>query len=130
MHKTRLSRNAAGAATAALALTLLYTGNVAAKPAHMMKPAMAAGSVVQGKALVSKYGCTRCHGANLAGKQGFSPSIKRTGALHDYTQAQFLTLMHKGIQNDGSHVRKPMPVYAQMPTGQAVSVFAYLRSLK
>ena len=130
MHTTRRFRHAAVAATLALTATLTYTENVSAKPAHMIKHALALGSISQGKSLVSQYRCTGCHGANLAGRQGFSPSIKRTGALHDYTQAQFIKLMHTGITNDGTHVRKPMPVYTKMPTPQAISIFAYLRSLK
>ena len=61
---------------------------------------------------------------------GFSPSIRKTGALHDYTQAQFVTLLHTGITNDGGHVKKPMPVYAKMKTTEAASIFAYLETLK
>ncbi len=129
MFKTRFLRHAAGA-TALLAATMLYAVNVSAKPAHMMKPKMAAGALTSGVALISQYRCTGCHGSNLAGRAGFSPSIRKTGALHDYTKAQFITLMHTGMQNDGSHVRRPMPVYAKMPTPQAVSIFAYLTSLK
>lgn len=129
MQTTRFSRLALGA-SAVLAATLLYTGSstASAKAMHAMKPT--AGAVSSAPALLSKYRCNGCHSANLMGKPGFSPSIKGTGALHDYTQAQFVKLMHTGITNDGKHVRRPMPVYAQMPTPQAVTIFKYLKAQK
>ena len=127
MQKTRFSRTVSGA-TAVLVGTLLYAGHAseAAKP----KPVAATASVAQGKALTAKYRCTGCHNAQLQGRPGFSPSIRLTGAMHDYTKAQFVTLMHTGMKNDGGHVRKPMPVYAAMPAGEATSIFAYLHTLK
>ena len=127
---TSISRVALGA-TAALAVAVLYAGTSAAtaKSMHPMK-AMKAATTASAPALLTQYRCNGCHGANLAGKAGFSPSIKGTGALHDYTQAQFITLMHTGMQNDGKHVHRPMPVYAQMPTAQAVTIFKYLKAQK
>ena len=50
--------------------------------------------------------------------------------MHDYTQAQFVTLLHTGVKNDGGQVKKPMPVYAKMKTAEATSIFAYLETLK
>jgi cytochrome c551/c552 len=129
VFKTSFLRHAMGA-TALLSTTMLYAISVSAKPMHMMPPKVAAASLSQGMALASQYGCNKCHGANFEGRPGFSPSIRKTGALHDYSKAQFITLMHTGIQNDGKHVHRPMPVYAKMPTPQAVSIFVYLTSLK
>ena len=79
-------------ATATLTALCLYTGHssLAAKPAMKMKAT--AGSVSAGKALIAQYRCNGCHNAQLQGRPGFSPSIRKTGALHDYTQAQFVTL--------------------------------------
>ncbi|MBV9852681.1 MAG: c-type cytochrome [Armatimonadetes bacterium] len=119
MRTTKIPRVAAGA-TACLAATLFYGahGPLAAK-ATARTTKTAAGSVSQGKALVSQFRCNGCHNANLQGRPGFSPNIHRTGALHDYTQAQFVTLLLTGKKNDGGHVRPPMPVYGaghqQMP---------------
>ena len=95
-----------------------------------MKGATAAGSVTEGKALTAQFRCTGCHNAQLQGRPGFSPSIRKTGAMHDYSQAQFVKLMHTGITNDGRHVKKPMPVYAKMQTAQATAIYAYLETLK
>ena len=129
LQTIRLTR-AAGVATAALTTLCLYAahGSLAAKPAKTMKPA--AGSVSQGKVLISQNRCNGCHGPDLKGRPGFSPNIRKTGALHDYTQAQFVTLLHTGMKNDGGHVRRPMPVYPKMTTGQATSIFAYLETQK
>ena len=109
--QTRGFSGIAGLATATLTALCLYAGHgsLAAKPAMKTKAA-AAGSVSQGKALVAKYRCNGCHNAQLQGRPGFSPSIRKTGALHDYSQAQFVTLLHTGIKNDGGHVKPPMPV--------------------
>jgi mono/diheme cytochrome c family protein len=130
LQTTRFSRLALGA-TAALAAALLYAGHgtASAKPMKHMK-SMMAGAVSSAPALLTKYHCNACHAPNLMGKPGFSPSIKGTGSLHDYTQAQFVKLMHTGMQNDGKHVRRPMPVFAQMPTTQAVTIFKYLKAQK
>jgi cytochrome c553 len=117
-------------ATVVLGAALLSIAHTpaAAKAPTPAKPA--ASSVSQGKALVTKFRCDGCHNADLKGKPGFSPSIRKTGSLHDYTQAQFVTLMNTGMKNDGSSVHPPMPVFAKMSKDDAVSIFQYLETLK
>jgi cytochrome c553 len=108
------------------------TYSTAAKKASAMKKKPAASSsaamISQGKALAAQYRCGGCHGADLKGKPGGAPNIHVTGALHDYTQAQFVTLLDTGKMNNGRQL-SGMPVL-HMPAAKSKAIFAYLKSLK
>lgn len=103
----------------------------AAPPKAIKKPAATpAAQIAQGKAVSVQNGCNSCHGATYTGKPGFSPSIRANGITAKYTSAQFVRLMKTGITEDGGHVRKPMPVYAQMTAKDSTALYAFLKSQK
>jgi hypothetical protein len=107
--KTTTFAKVAAGATAALTVALLYSahGTASAKTGKVTSMA----SVSQGKMLVSQYRCNGCHGANLAGRPRFSPSLHANASLKHYTSATFTRLLLTGVTDDGGHVRPPMPVY-------------------
>ncbi len=71
--------------------------------------------------------CTGCHTPKLTGQKGFSPNIHvHGGAMHDYSKAQFETLMATGVMNNGKHI-KNMPTF-KYSKPIADKLFAYLRS--
>lgn len=92
---------------------------------HMVSTA----SVAHGKALVGGSGCANCHGANLAGRKGFAPSLHETGVLKEYNAATFARVMNTGETNDGGYVKKPMPVY-HLKNADGTAIYAYLKTLK
>ena len=100
-------------------------------PLKMKKPMLgAAAQIARGKAVAESNGCNGCHSATYAGKKGFSPSIRAHGITAKYTSAKFVRLMKTGTTEDGGHVQKPMPVYAQMPTKDSTALYAFLKSLQ
>ncbi len=106
----------------------------AASPGHAMKMkkpvAVSAAQIAHGKAVAESNGCNSCHGATYSGKKGFSPSIRATGITAKYSSAKFVGLMKTGTTEDGGHVQKPMPVYAQMTTKDSTALYAFLKSQK
>ena len=117
--------------TAALGLCAAIAGLQAA-PLHTMKHPAAATStalVTAGKGVAETNGCNSCHGANYAGKKGFSPSIRANGVTKQYKLATFERVMNTGITEDGGHVQKPMPV-DHMPVKQSAPLYAFLESQK
>ncbi len=101
-----------------------------AAPMHTMrKPAANTAVIAQGKSLAESNGCNGCHGANYAGKQGFSPSIRSTGVLKEYNVKTFERVMNTGVTNDGGHVKKPMPVY-HFSAKKSDPLYAFLKTLK
>ena len=127
-----ITRKSTAALTAALGLCAAIAGLPAA-PLHTMKhPAVAGGSaalVVAGKGIAENNGCNSCHGANYAGKKGFSPSIRANGVTKQYKLATFERVMNTGVTEDGGHVEKPMPVY-HMDAKKSAPLYAFLTSLK
>ncbi len=107
---TSLFPKVAAGATIALASALFYAGHTPAAAKTPPKPVLVA-SATQGKALVGQYGCNRCHAPNLAGRQGFSPSLYPNASLKEYKQASFVHMLLTGITPDGGHVKPPMPAY-------------------
>ena len=91
MNPTVFPKVAAGV-TAALAVTLFYAAHapVAAKAPVKTPKLTPAASISQGKGLIAQYRCNGCHGADLAGKQGFSPSLHQSASLKSYHQATFV----------------------------------------
>ena len=128
MNKTLKSSTAL---TAAFGLCAVFAGLQAA-PLHTMKHPAAGGSaalITAGKSVAENNGCNSCHGADYAGKKGFSPSIRANGILKQYKLATFERVMNTGVTEDGGHVEKPMPVY-HMPTAKSAPLYAFLESLK
>ncbi len=124
----------AAALTAALGLCAVFAGiqTSPAAPIHAMKHPAAGGSaalVTAGKGIAENNGCNSCHGANYAGKKGFSPSIRSNGILKQYKLATFERVMNTGVTEDGGHVQKPMPVY-HMDAKKSAPLYAFLESLK
>ena len=104
----------AAALTAALGLCAVFAGvqTSPAAPVHTMKHPAAGSSaalITAGKGVAENNGCNSCHGADYAGKKGFSPSIRANGILKQYKLAAFERVMNTGITEDGGHVKKPMP---------------------
>ena len=131
MNKTLIS---IAALTAALGLCVALAGiqTSPAAPVHAMKRPAAGGSaalVTAGKGVAETNGCNSCHGADYAGKKGFSPSIRANGITKQYKLATFERVLNTGITEDGGHVQKPMPVY-HMPAKQSAPLYAFLESLK
>ena len=121
----------AAALTAALGLCAVFAGLQAA-PLHTMKHPAAggnAGLVTAGKGVAENNGCNSCHGADYAGKKGFSPSIRANGILKQYKLTTFERVMNTGITEDGGHVEKPMPVY-HMDAKKSAPLYAFLESQK
>ncbi len=122
------------ALTAAFGLCAAFAGlqTSPAAPVHAMKHPAATGSaalVAAGKGVAENNGCNSCHGADYAGKKGFSPSIHANGILKQYKLATFERVMNTGVTEDGGHVEKPMPVY-HMDAKKSAPLYAFLESLK
>jgi cytochrome c553 len=73
--------------------------------------------------------CMRCHGPELSGKPGRTPSLRSSGVLKHYTKKQFERVMATGMTNDGGMVWKSMPVF-HWKADQADQAYAYLKKLK
>ncbi len=119
------------ALTAAFGLCAAFAGLQAAPPHAMKHPATGSSAALAaaGKGVAENNGCNSCHGADYAGKKGFSPSIRANGILKQYKLTTFERVMNTGITEDGGHVQKPMPVY-HMPVKQSAPLYAFLESQK
>ena len=80
-------------------------------------------------ALIASLRCNTCHGADLKGKKGFSPSLHPTGPIRHYNSATWARLLDTGVTDDGKKVEKPMPVFHLSKTKSA-AIYAYLKTLK
>lgn len=124
---------AVGTCLSVIATGLLATQQMAStKTAAAMRPldAKAAASLVaQGKQIVQQKGCNTCHGANLAGKPKFSPSLRSNGVLKVYNPKTWARVMDVGITEDGEKVKKPMPVY-HLKAADSAALYAYFKTLK
>jgi mono/diheme cytochrome c family protein len=85
--------------------------------------------VALGKQISQQKGCNGCHGANLAGKPNFSPSLRSNGVLKEYNPKTWARVMDVGITEDGHKVKKPMPVY-RMKAPDSAALYAYYKTLK
>lgn len=124
----------AAALTAALGLCAALVGiqTSPAAPIHAMKRPAAGGSaalVAAGKGVAENNGCNSCHGADYAGKKGFSPSIRANGVTKQYKLATFERVLNTGVTEDGGHVQRPMPVY-HMDAKKSAPLYAFLESQK
>ena len=120
----------------ALGVTMLMitTAALAGPPASGKKkpapaPPPASRQIAAGKALVEKHGCNTCHGADLAGKKGFSPSLRARGVLKEYNSKTWANLLNTGVTHDSGKVRPPMPVY-HLKAADSAAILAYLETQK
>ena len=121
--------------TAALAITLGLAVSTGAAPKHMAKHstkmASSSGLVAKGKALISSKRCNGCHGANLEGKKNFSPDLHASKRpMSHYTEATFVRLLTKGLDDDGKPVRPPMTMACHQTPTDAKAMYAYLKTVK
>jgi len=115
--------------TAALASAFILTGFVASPASQALTGKPSAATVAKGKTLITQYACNSCHGKDLAGKPHFSPSLKSTGVLKEYTPITWGRVLNTGVTNDGGKVKSPMPVY-KMKNSDSSAIWAYLSTLK
>ena len=92
-------------------------------------PKFTAAIMSRAKGVITSKGCNTCHGADLAGKPHFAPSLHASGVLREYNVTTFARVMDTGVTNDGGHVRPPMPVY-HLKTADSVPLYGYLKTLK
>src|SRR5262249_23736847 len=124
-----------------VALADYKSGAVTGVPAQLAS----ADPVKRGEYLIHAADCQACHtapgGAPFAGGFAFNMPFgtihstnitpdKETG-IGNYTGAQFLAAVHKGIRADGTHLYPAMPYtsYALMTDDDALAIKAYLFSL-
>lgn len=102
--------------------------------------------VTRGEYLTRAADCAACHtvkgGVPFAGGRAFklpfgtiyTPNITpdRATGIGDYTDAQFLTAVHKGIRRDGARLYPAFPYasYTMMTDKDVLAIRAYLATLK
>ena len=84
--------------------------------------------ISQGKSIAASN-CAKCHGADLKGMQGFSPSITASGETKQYTAALFQRMLAKDVDQHGQPLQKPMSSI-HLPAVPALAVYTYLKTLK
>ncbi len=88
--------------------------------------------VSQGKAFDDMRSCTSCHADNLGGdprcRPGDAANLTRTG-LGEWTDAQIVTAIRTGVDDEGEMLAKEMPRFSTMGDEEAQDIVAYLRSL-
>lgn len=87
----------------------------------------------EGGRLVQVYGCTACHGKNLAGTDFYgiqTPNIRRLAKL--YGEAGFAFAVRHGVRPDGTALTWNMPsdFMSVMADDQVRDIHAYLASLQ
>ena len=142
---TRSDRVASVVGLAAIALlACLPARSLAQDQPAQVQPS--ADLIARGKYLTDMGDCVACHAApgypKFAGGQYMqmpfgdisTPNItpdKETG-IGNYTDAQFIRLMQRGIMPDGSRIypAMPYPWYAKVPKADLLAIKAYLFTLK
>jgi mono/diheme cytochrome c family protein len=105
------------------------------EPITAPQEAPPAGSLEYGEYLVSLGDCRGCHGAQLNGGSsgfvGYSPNLTPGGALADWSEADFVTLMQTGVTPDGRRLSEGMPwqAYSDITEEDLKAMFQYLKSL-
>jgi cytochrome c553 len=95
------------------------------------------GEIAEGQRLAHLAGCMHCHGDDLSGSAFVDiPNIARfvapnvTHALRHYDDAQFVTLMRKGVKLDGRGAFfMPSEMFRHLSDPDLARVMAYVRSL-
>ena len=106
-------------------LMLVVTVTLAATTSNAVPPTP---TFSAGKHLVAKYKCNTCHGADLKGKPGKTPSLRVSGITGHYNIVSWQTVLNTGDTKKGGKVTPPMPVY-HMSAKDATDIYAYLYSL-
>src|SRR3984885_9706294 len=129
------------AAGSTVALEDYKGGEVTGVPAQLASAEL----VKRGEYLIHAADCQACHtapgGTPFAGGLAFNMPFgtiystnitpdKQTG-IGNYTDAQFLAAVHKGIRADGERLYPAMPYtsYTYMTDADALAIKAYLRTL-
>jgi mono/diheme cytochrome c family protein len=120
---------ACGALAASGALIAIALASGVAPKTASATVAMEPGAVLPGGAPANVSACTGCHGPTLAGRKGFSPSLRSSGVLKEYNKKTFERVMKTGVTNDGGMVHKPMPVF-HYTAKQSDALYAYFKKLK
>lgn len=102
-------------------------------------------AVQRGEAVVSKYSCGTCHNPEraadgvLSGQQtprqgtmayGANLTPDKDTGLGDWTEAQIITAVRTGIDDEGDELCPAMPHFTNLSDSDAADLVAYLRSLK
>lgn len=128
-----------------LAAGLLITGQARWNEAHAASGQVLADQVSRGEYMARAADCAACHNAPgraaLTGGREFvlpfgkvySPNItpdKETG-IGQYTDAEWLSMMHDGVGHNGKHLYPVMPYnsYTRMTDDDALAIKAYLFTL-
>jgi mono/diheme cytochrome c family protein len=96
-----------------------------------------AGPTAEYGAYLARIGqCTACHGPELAGGQvansaPVGPNLTSGGALGDWSEADFITLIRTGMEPSGRQIDPFMPwaYFSQMSDMELSALWAYLQSL-
>lgn len=101
------------------------------KPKSPAKPGMSmAAMAAHGKTLAVAKKCNTCHGADNAGRKGFSPSLRAgSQVLKEYNAKTWARVMDTGVTEDGGKVKPPMPVY-HLSAKDSAALWAYFKTLK
>ncbi len=130
------------AAAAALAATayIYFASERIVAARHLLPPSDIRASsdpavIAQGAGLVWVYGCTDCHGDNLAGQytEDFGMSSRNLTRLARTLSAVDLDrIIRHGLRPNGTSVAEYMPSdsFRYMPDADVVAIVSYLRSLK
>jgi hypothetical protein len=107
-----------------------HAAKPAAAPKAAAKPAEApkndAALVAKGQELTARC---RCHGPDLNGREGRTPSLHASGALAQYNEDTFVRLMTQGVDEEGKPIGPPMN-NIKLEAADAKAVYAYLKTLK
>ena len=91
-----------------------------------------------GAYLANTGDCRQCHGPDLAGAQSpepggpAAPGLTPTGALADWTTAEFIETMHTGVTPDGHQLDgafMPWKDYGRLTDDDLTALFLYLQTL-
>jgi mono/diheme cytochrome c family protein len=115
--------------SAAFCGALLVTGfgHFTATQATAAGPSPA--TIATGKSLITQYACNSCHGKDLLGKPGFSPSLHASGVLKKYNPTTWARVLNTGVTYNGGKVKSPMPVEGMSKTN-SLAIWACLETLK
>ena len=79
-----------------------------------------------------KLHCLSCHGAGGVGGIGPNITFSTTAGIADWSQAQLLTLVRTGVDNEGMMICDSMNRFSatQLPDDKVALIYAYLKTLK
>lgn len=117
--------------SAILAITVGFAASSGAAVKHMTSGAASPALIAKGRALIAAQHCNACHAADLKGKPNFSPSLyPTTRPMTHYTEATFVRLLTKGLDEKGKPIGPPMSNACHQTPANAKAIYAYLETLK